>query len=143
MTNGSAASIPASSAHRRAPYPQDDGTVVAPPHRAKQGTSDEKHQEKTLRLRFPDMTGGNSIVAPPVLHYHFIAAVQDAFIQFLDNNNRVVNKIDLVRFDIQAQRLLSKEVSHSHQKLLTQMIAAQQSMFLTASVPPFQWLRVK
>ena len=53
------------------------------------------------------MTGGSSIVAPPVLHYHFIAAVQDAFrdsIQFTDNKNRVVNKIDLVRSNINNQK---------------------------------------
>jgi hypothetical protein len=53
------------------------------------------------------MTGGSSIVAPPVLHYHFIAAVRDAFgdsIQFIDNKNRVVNKIDLVRFNFNVQK---------------------------------------
>ena len=58
------------------------------------------------------MTGGSSVVAPPVLHYHLIAAVQDAFdktIQFLDNKNRVVAKIDLVRFNISHR---SKELVH-------------------------------
>ena len=119
MTNGSAASTPAPSADRRDPDPQDDDTVVTPPRGAKQSTSAEKHQEKTLRFRFPVMTGGNNIVAPPVLHYHFIAAVQDAFgdtIQFLDNNNRVVNQIDVVRFDIKAQKNSFKWYSGSSNK---------------------------
>jgi hypothetical protein len=120
MTNGSAASTPAPPDDRRAPDPQDDDTVATPPRGATTTTTpDGKNQEKTLRFRFPVMTGGNSIVAPPVLHYHFIAAVQDAFgdtIQFIDNKNRVVNKIDVVRFDIKVQKNLFKWYSGSSNK---------------------------
>jgi hypothetical protein len=118
MTNGSAASIPAPPADRRAPDPQDDDTVATPPRGAKQSTQTEQNKEKTLRFRFPVMTGGN-VVAPQVLHYHFIAAVQDAFgdtIQVLDNKNRVVNKIDVVRFDINAQKNSFKWYSGSSNK---------------------------
>ena len=61
---------------------------------AKKSNSNDKSEEKTLRFRFPVIDDSNNIVAPPVLHhYHFIAAVQDAFgdkIPFLDNNNRKV-----------------------------------------------------
>ena len=119
MTNGSAASTPAPPADSRAPDPQDDDTVATPPRGTPQSTPAEKHQEKTLRFRFPVMTGGNSIVAPPLLHYHFIATVQDVFgdtIQFIDNNNRVVNKIDVVSFDIKAQKNSFKWYSGSSNK---------------------------
>jgi hypothetical protein len=119
MTNGDAASVPAPPADRHAPDHQDEDTVATPQRRAKQSTSDDKHQEKTLRFRFPVMTGGSNIAAPPVLHYHFIAAVQDAFgdsIQILDNKNRVVNKIDLVHFNISAQKSTFKWYSGSSTK---------------------------
>ncbi len=79
--------------------------MVTPTRGAKKDTPASQVQEKTLRFRFPVMNGGNC-VPPPVLHYHFIAAVQEAFgdqIQFLDNKNRKVGKIDLVRFDIKNQ----------------------------------------
>ena len=59
-------------------------------------------------FRFPVIVDlEKSIVAPPVLHYHFLAAVQDAFgdqIQLLDNNNRKVDKIDIISFDIKSQK---------------------------------------
>ena len=105
MTNGSAASTPAPPVARRNPALQDDDTVVTPTRGAKKDTPASQVQEKTLRFRFPVMNGGNC-VPPPVLHYHFIAAVQEAFgdqIQFLDNKNRKVGKVDLVRFDIKNQ----------------------------------------
>lgn len=42
----------------------------------------------------------------PVLYTRFIAAAQEAFfgdqIQFLDNKNWCVEKIDVIRFDIHA-----------------------------------------
>ena len=52
------------------------------------------------------MKDGNN-VSPPVLHYHFIAAVQEAFgdqIEILDNKNRRVEKIDMIRFDLKSQK---------------------------------------
>ena len=105
MTNGSAASNPAPLADNRNPDHQDDDTVATPTRGVKKVNSDSQVQEKTLRFRFPVMNGGNC-VPPPVLHYHFIAAAQEAFgdkIQFLDNKNRKVGKVDLVRFDINVQ----------------------------------------
>jgi hypothetical protein len=105
MTNGSAASVPAPPADGRDPDHQDDDTVATPTRGAKKDPPASQIQEKTLRFRFPVMKGGNC-VPPPVLHYHFIAAVQEAFgdqIQFLDNTNRKVGKVDLVRFDIKNQ----------------------------------------
>ena len=150
--NGSAAWILASSADRCAPDSQGaDDTVVTPPCHAKQGTLDEKYQEKTLRFRSPVMDEGNSIVTPPVLHYHIIlAAVQDAFgdttIHFLENNNnqavtRLTRFVSIskperrtrVSGTVVSLSLSNADWWHSHQTLSTQMIAAQQSMFLIAS----------
>ena len=108
MTNGSAASNPAPPADSRVPGSQDDDTVVTPPRRTKKSNSDDQSDEKTLMFRFPvvvDLEKG--IVAPPVLHYHFLAAVQEAFgdqIQILDNKNRKVDKIDIIGLDIKNQK---------------------------------------
>jgi hypothetical protein len=106
MTNGNAASIPASSADGQNPGPQDDDTVVTPTRRAKASAPDGQLEEKTLRFRFPTMADGNNVI-PPVLHYHFIAAVQEAFgdqIEILDNKNCRVEKIDMIRFDLKSQK---------------------------------------
>ena len=108
MTNGSAASNPAPPANSRTPASQDDDTVVTPTRRAQKNTSDNPSDEKTLMFRFPVIVDlEKSVVAPPVLHYHFLAAVQEAFgdqIQLLDNNNRKVEKIDIISFNIKSQK---------------------------------------
>ena len=79
MTSGIAASIPASRADGHTSGSQDDDTVVVTPtRRGKTIASDGQLEEKTLRFRFPVMSDGNN-VTPPVLLYHFIDAVQDAF----------------------------------------------------------------
>ena len=106
MTNGTAALTPAPPADHHDPETQDDDTVATPTRGAKKVPSNSQVQEKTLRFRFPVMNGGNC-VPPPVLHYHFIAALQEVFgdqIQFLvDNKNCKVGKVDLVRFHIKNQ----------------------------------------
>ena len=120
MTNGSAASNPAPPADSRAPGSQDDDTVVTPTRRAQKSNSDNPFDEKTLMFRFPVIVDlDKSIVAPPVLHYHLLAAVQDAFgdqIQLLDNNNRKVEKIDIISFDIKSQKNSFKWYSSSARK---------------------------
>jgi hypothetical protein len=93
--------------------------VVTPTRRAKQTSTDDQPAEKTLRFRFPVMNNGSNVVAPPMLHYHFIAAVQDAFgdkVKFLDNNNRILDKIDMVRFDIKHQKHTFKWYSSASNK---------------------------
>ena len=93
--------------------------MVTPTRRAKQNSTDDQSAEKTLRFRFPVMNTGSNAVAPPMLHYHFIAAVQDAFgdkVKFLDNNNRILDKIDMVRFDIKHQKNTFKWYSSASNK---------------------------
>jgi hypothetical protein len=120
MTNGTAALNPAPPVDSHVPGSQDDDTVVTPPRRAQKSNSDDQSDEKTLMFRFPVIVDlEKSIVPPPVLHYHFIAAVQDAFgdqIQVLDNNNRKVGKIDVISFDIKSQKHSFKWYNNSAKK---------------------------
>jgi hypothetical protein len=105
MMNCIAALILASRADGHTLGPQDNDTVVTPTCRAKTSTSNDQFEDKTLRFGFPVMDDGNHAI-PPVLHYHLIAVIQEGFgnqIKFLDNENRRVDKIDVIRFDINAQ----------------------------------------
>lgn len=80
---------------------RDDDTV-ATPTRGEKGRAPEGHlTEKTLRFRYPPMTSCDH-VAPFMLHVHWMCAVQEAFgeaVQFFDNKNRRVPKIDPIRLD--------------------------------------------
>jgi hypothetical protein len=119
MMNGSAASVPAPPDGDHVPGSTDDDTVATPTRRAKQPSPDDKSEEKTLRFRFPVMNTGNNNVPPPMLHYHFISTVQDAFgdkVKFLDNNNRILEKNDMIRFDIKHQKNTFKWYSNASNK---------------------------
>ena len=78
----------------------DDATVTTPPRGERARSKDTFFQEKTIRFRFPPSEDGR-VVPPPLLHIHWMHAVQDAFgdqVQFIDNNNRRVPKIDPLRY---------------------------------------------
>jgi hypothetical protein len=80
----------------------DDETVATPPRGGKAKTSKSTALiEKTLRFRFPPMLTGDP-VAPSTLHAHWMCAIQQEFgdaVQIIDNQNRVVPKIDPTRLD--------------------------------------------
>ena len=81
--------------------PRDDDTVATPPRGGKTKAPSTTFIEKTLRFRFPPMFTGDP-VAPSTLHAHWMCAIQQEFgndVQIIDNQNRVVSKIDPTRID--------------------------------------------
>jgi hypothetical protein len=77
----------------------DDDTVITPPRGERTKIKDNLRVEKTIKFRFVPSTDNDS-VHPANLHSHCIHEVKKSFgeeVQFLDNRNRLVTKIDPLR----------------------------------------------
>ena len=92
----------ASSTHAMCPAShEDDDTVVTPSRGEKRVERDNPRVEKTLKFRFvpsPD----NDNVHPAILHVHWMHELKQHYgedIQFIDNRNRPVTKLDPLRID--------------------------------------------
>jgi hypothetical protein len=85
---------------------EDDDTVATPPKGEKSKTRGSIVEEKTLKFRFPPLKGNDGNVNPLLLHVHWMHEVQTAFgdsVQFIDNNNRKIGKLDPLRTTPESQ----------------------------------------
>ena len=89
----------------------DDASDVTPTADGNSRVKDRQREEKTIRFRFVPNRATTTVVSPRVIHLHWIKAIQDEFgesVQILDNHNRIVPKIDLLRWtDTQHQQHFS------------------------------------
>ena len=81
----------------------DDDSDITPTHHRNASKNERKREEKTLKFRFkPSNRMSEENGNPSVVHLHWIALIQEAFgdqVYIFDNNNKVMPKIDLVRWD--------------------------------------------
>ena len=88
--------------------PPDDASDATPVDVRNSRIKDSQLDEKTVKFRFVPSRTNDTPISPRVFHSHWIKAVQDEFgdqIQILDNHNRPVPKIDLLRWsEIQHQQ---------------------------------------
>ena len=93
-TSGSQSTRPAPS--------QDDDTIVTPTRGERKKSNVRSSVEITLKFRFVP-TNDNDNIHPAILHSHWIHEVLKAFggdiIQFFDNRNRQVSKVDPFRIN--------------------------------------------
>lgn len=88
------------------PVPEaDDETVVTPTRGERMKPKERTSVEKTLKFRFVP-SRNNDNIHPAILHAHWMHEVLMAFggdsVQFLDNRNRQVTKIEPLRTDPEA-----------------------------------------
>ena len=94
-TSGSQSTPPAPDA--------DDETVDTPPRGERTRPKDRTSVEITLKFRFTPPRDNDNI-HPAILHAHWIHEVINLFgdaVQFFDNRNRHVRKIDPIRLNIE------------------------------------------
>ena len=80
--------------------------MATPPKGDKNRTRGSTVEEKTLKFRFPPLKDNDGNVNPRILHVHWMHEVQTAFgedIQFFDNNNRKIGKLDPLRTTPESQ----------------------------------------
>jgi hypothetical protein len=80
----------------------DDDTVITPTRGERMKHNDSLRVEKTIKFRFIPSNDNTDKVHPAILHAHWIDEVKKSFgeeVQFLDNRNRIVTKMDPLRVD--------------------------------------------
>ena len=81
------------------PLPDDDSQAT-PPANGNLNPNDSQTMEKTIKFRFAPATNRNDQVAPALIHMHILSSIQEAYgdeIDILDNNNKILPKIDPIR----------------------------------------------
>lgn len=82
--------------------PSDDASDMTPTDNRNAREKDRQSVEKTLRFRFTIKGhNGSNPITPSHIHLHWINAVQDEFgdqIRIIDNHNRILPKVDLLRW---------------------------------------------
>ena len=80
----------------------DDDSDITPTDDRNARKNERKREEKTIKFRFNPCHCLSEKVDPSVVHLHWIALIQDAFgdqVHIFDNKNKVMPKVDLVRWD--------------------------------------------
>ncbi len=83
------------------PDPPDDASDITPTDDRNSSGKERQRVEKTLRFRFVPNNRNDVNVTPNHVHLHWITAVQEVFgdqVRIIDNHNRVLPKIDLLRW---------------------------------------------
>jgi hypothetical protein len=96
----------------------DDASAATPPWGSKARRNDSEMTSKVLKFRFVVSTSSNrQVVAPSVVHTHWMQAVQesmdDADIIIYNNCNKPVAKVDLIQW---SNPLIHKRQFNMHQK---------------------------
>jgi hypothetical protein len=81
--------------------PPDDASDITPTDDRNSSGKERTRVEKTLRFRFAHNNSNDDTVTPCHIHFHWVTAVQEAFgdqVRIIDNNNRVLPKVDLLRW---------------------------------------------
>ena len=79
----------------------DDASDITPNDDQNARVKERKREEKALRFRFTQSNRNPNDVNPRTIHLHWMAAIQDEFgdqVHIIDNKNRVVPKVDLLRW---------------------------------------------
>jgi uncharacterized membrane-anchored protein YhcB (DUF1043 family) len=79
----------------------DDASDITPNDDRNARVKERKRDEKTLRFRFKQSNLTTNDINPRTIHLHWMAAIQEEFgdkVRIIDNNNRVIPKVDLLRW---------------------------------------------
>jgi len=103
--------------HKDNPDSLDDSSAATPPWGSKSKPDDPEMTSKVLKFRFiVTATSNRQVVAPSVVHTHWMQAVQESMdtdIIIYNNRNKTIDKVDLIQW---SNPLIHKRQFDMHQK---------------------------